>query len=299
MLSVKFGALNITVHPHDKDGQIYLDLFNYLYKVREPLQVRGNDYIYLSALKPLNDDKPLEGLQGTFTKLTGIEVSEWFDTTTDKLAEQDIVENVNIPSHLFPNAKFFNFIFFPKKHILISEIYDNKGTVSIGTLAKFFEKLFYRQDIREKFTTATVHVLPDMGKVEEIIRMGTLVTLELEIYRPNADDVEEVETSFLEKLERLNAEKLEEKYETQRKGFLTLDEETKNKMRVAAKNGKVYAKAIDEQGLVKPHSTENIPFVEQDKYDPKTTDKLDFLKRKALEIYARFTPSKGKFKGDN
>lgn len=288
--SVKFGALNITAHPHDDEGKVYINLLQYLYKNRKPIPVRGNDCIYLSSLKNLNDLNPLEGLYGTFTKLTKIDADSWYNVTNDKPAEAVDVKQVNIPVNLYPNAKFFNFFFFPKKHILVSEIAANGDNVSISTLSKFFEILFERDDIVEKFKKVKVQVLPDMDKVEKIIQMEKIVLLELEVHRPNADDVDRVERSLMAKLNKLNAEKVEEKYEAQKKGYLQLDEITKDTMRVAAKNGKVEAKVIDDNGFRKKYSTDDIPFLEQDKYDPETESSWEFGLRKAREIYSRLTP---------
>lgn len=290
--SVKFGALNITLHPHDGEGKVYIQLLEYLYDNRKPVPVRGNDYIYLSALKPLNEDNPLEGLFGTFTKLTKIDADRWYNVDDDKPAEADDVKQVNIPVNLYPNAKFFNFFFFPKKHILITEIVANGDSVSIQTLSKFFEVLFQREDISQNFTKAKVQILPDMGKVETIIKMEKIFLLELEVHRPNADDVDKVEKNLMAKLNRMNAEKVQEKYEAQNKGYLELDEITKDTMRVAAKNGKVEAKVIDDKGLVKKYSTSDIPFLEQDKYDPAKESGWEFALRKAREIYSKFIPSK-------
>ena len=116
--------------------------------------------------------------------------------------------------------------------------------------------------------------------------------LELEVHRPNADDVDKVEKNLMAKLNRMNAEKVQEKYEAQNKGYLELDEITKDTMRVAAKNGKVEAKVIDDKGLVKKYSTSDIPFLEQDKYDPAKESGWEFALRKAREIYSKFVPSK-------
>lgn len=290
--SVKFGALNITLHPHDDEGNVYIQLLQYLYDNRKPVPVRGNDCIYLSSLKNLNDEKPLEGLYGTFTKLTKIDADRWYNVNDDKPAEAEDVKQVNIPVNLYPNAKFFNFFFFPKKHILITEVFANGDSVSISTLSKFFEILFERDDIAENFTKAKVQIMPDMGKVEKIIKMENIVSLVFEIHRPNADDVDKVERNLMAKLNKMNAEKVEEKYEAQKKGHLKLDEMTKDTMRVAAKNGKVEAKIVDDKGLVKKYSTDDIPFLEQDRYDPAKEGGWEFALRKAREIYSKFTPSK-------
>lgn len=290
-INVKYGALNITIHPHDKNGDVYVEMLNYL--ARKPIHVRAQDYVYMYGLKPINENNISNGLQGTFVKCTKIELDKFFDTEIDDYTEiKEIAEA--IPEGTFANARSFDFIFFPKKHLLVTEVKDNREAVSIHILAKFFENAFKYKDVIAKFENLHVHVLPDPDQVEQLIKREKIIAIELKITRPNPDDVDSVEKRLQAKMKKMKVEKIEERYVSSRKEFIEPDEETKNKMRAAARNGMVEIKAIDDYGLTKKFSTEDIPFVANDKYDPDTSSQKDILIRKALEIFTKFNPFTGK-----
>lgn len=290
-LNVIYGALNITIHPHDDKGKVYVNLFKFL--ARKAIRVRGQDFIYMYGLTPLNERDISQGFQGTFVKCTKIELDGFFDTKTDDFTEIQDIEDL-IPDGTFANARTFNFIFFPSKHLLVTEIKDKDGSVTINTLAKFFELAFSFKEVIDKFENLNVYILPDPEKVEALIKMKNIVSMELEITRPNPDHLNDVESRLHNKMKRMNVDKIEETYISSTKQFIEPDEETKNKMRVAAKNGKVEVKAIDMNGKRKVYSTEAIPFTIQDEYDSKTESKIDLLKRTAQKIFAKFNATKGK-----
>ena len=285
--SVTYTALNIRVHPHPSPD-IYVDLFNYLNENRRPIPLSNNIYLAINDLKPLNENKPLDGFIGEIIKYNGITDKKYNQKTGQKAEPEDLKE-VNIPDHLKPNAKFFNFIFYPIDHKLVCEIKDTDGSISAKMLLEFFENLFKSPKLLEVFNTVEVNILPDLDAVDKILRLKYLKKLHLIILRPNADELAEMEAEIFEEMDSQNVGVYQKILEAQENESLDLNERTKEQTKVAATNGRVDYKAKDERtGLTVTKSTASTPLIERDKYDPDTTTPIEFLKQNAVKIIAKF-----------
>ncbi|HFF4507722.1 TPA: DUF4747 family protein [Acinetobacter baumannii] len=285
--SVTYTALNIRVHPHPSPD-IYVDLFNYLNENRRPIPLSNNIYLAINDLKPLNENKPLDGFIGEIIKYNGI-TDQWYNQKTGQKAEPEDLKEVNIPDHLKPNAKFFNFIFYPIDHKLVCEIKDTDGSISAKMLLEFFENLFKSPKLLEVFNTVEVNILPDLDAVDKILRLKYLKKLHLIILRPNADELAEMEAEIFEEMDSQNVGVYQKILEAQENESLDLNERTKEQTKVAATNGRVDYKAKDERtGLTVTKSTASTPLIERDKYDPDTTTPIEFLKQNAVKIIAKF-----------
>ncbi|AYX85331.1 DUF4747 family protein [Acinetobacter baumannii] len=285
--SVTYTALNIRVHPHPSPD-IYVDLFNYLNENRRPIPLSNNIYLAINDLKPLNENKPLDGFIGEIIKYNGI-TDQWYNQKTGQKAEPEDLKEVNIPEHLKPNAKFFNFIFYPIDHKLVCEIKDTDGSISAKMLLEFFENLFKSPKLLEVFNTVEVNILPDLDAVDKILRLKYLKKLHLIILRPNADELAEMEAEIFEEMDSQNIGVYQKILEAQENESLDLNERTKEQTKVAATNGRVDYKAKDERtGLTVTKSTASTPLIERDKYDPDTTTPIEFLKQNAVKIIAKF-----------
>lgn len=285
--SVTYTALNIRIHPHPSPT-IYVDLFNYLNNNRRPVPLNNNIYLAINDLKPLNEKKPLDGFIGEIIKYNGI-TDQWYNQKTGQKAEPEDLKEVNIPDHLKPNAKFFNFIFYPNDHKLVCEIKDTDGSISAKMLLEFFENLFKSPKLLEIFKTIEVNILPDLDAVDKILRLKYLKKLHLIILRPNADELAEMEAEIFEEMDSQNVGVYQKILEAQENESLDLNERTKEQTKVAATNGRVNYKAKDERtGLTVNKSTASTPLIERDKYDPDTTTPIEFLKKNASKIVAKF-----------
>lgn len=285
--SVTYTALNIRIHPHPSPT-IYVDLFNYLNNNRRPVPLSNNIYLAINDLKPLNEKRPLDGFIGEIIKYNGI-TDQWYNQKTGQKAEPEDLKEVNIPDHLKPNAKFFNFIFYPNDHKLVCEIKDTDGSISAKMLLEFFENLFKSPKLLEIFKTIEVNILPDLDAVDKILRLKYLKKLHLIILRPNADELAVMEAEIFEEMDSQNIGVYQKILEAQENESLDLNKRTKEQTKVAATNGRVNYKAKDERtGLTVNKSTASTPLIERDKYDPDTTTPIEFLKKNAGKIVAKF-----------
>lgn len=285
--SVTYTALNIRVHPHPSPN-IYVELFNYLYENRRDVPLSNNTYLSINSLDLLNEKEPLDGFLGEIIKFNGI-TDQWFNQKTGQKAEPEDLKDVQIPDHLKPNAKFFKFVFFPRDHKLICEIKDKEGSISAKMLLEFFQNLFKSPKLLEIFDTVEVNILPDLDAVDKILRMKQLKKLHLIIFRPNADELAEMEQEIFAEMDTQNIGIYQKILEAQESEFLQLNQRTKEQTKVAATNGKVNYKAKDDRtGLIVNKSTASTPLIERDKYDPDITTPIDFLKQNASKIVAKF-----------
>lgn len=285
--SVTYTALNIRVHPHPTPD-IYVELFNYLFANRLDVPLSNNTYLAINSLKPINEEKPLDGFLGEIIKYNGI-TDDWYNEQTGQLAEPKDLIDVKIPSHLKPNAKFFNFVFYPQDHKLICEIKDKEGSISAKMLLEFFKKLFSSVKLLEIFKAIEVNLLPDLDAVDKILRMKQLKKLHLIIQRPNADELAEMEQEIFDEMDTQNVGTYQKILEAQENEYLDPNERTKEQTRVAANNGQVNYKAKDERtGLVINKSTASTPLIEREIYDPDKTTPIAFLMQNAGKIVAKF-----------
>lgn len=285
--SVTYTALNIRVHPHPSP-QIYVELFSYLHANRVDVPLNNNTYLAINDLKPINEDKPLDGLIGEIIKYNNI-TSDWYNENTGQLAEAEDLAEVKIPSHLKPNAKFFNFVFYPLDHKLVCEIKDKDGSISAKMLLDFFQQLFTSTKLLEIFETVEVNILPDIDAVDKILRMKYLKKLHLIIMRPNADELAELEQEIFEEMDSQNIGVYQKILEAQESEYIAPNERTKEQTKIAATNGIVNYKAKDERtGLVVNKSTASTPLIEREKYDPDIISAMNFLIQNASKIVAKF-----------
>ena len=284
-LSVDYSAFNIRVHPHP-DKTVYVDLFETLFNQNKKISIGNNSSAKINSLWAIQEGKPLEGLIGEIIKYNDIAEDGWVNIETGKYAEQDELDAIKIPDDLKPNGKNFYFVFFPKTHILVTEIRDKDGNFSPKMQEKFFKLLFTSTSLLEKFNAIDITVFPDTSAVKHILESKTLKKLELIILRPNPNDFEIFEEDILEEMENQNAKVFEKKLIAQDKQYLKPNEITKKQIQVAADNGKIIYTDVDQEtGLLnKDRSTSETPFIERDKYDPAKTTPLDFIKVKAAEI---------------
>lgn len=282
-ISVDYTVLNIRVHPHPSP-EIYVNLFQDAYSEKRTIPLGSNTSAKISRLWQIEDD-PLEGFVGEIAKFNDIDADSWINVGTGLSAEEDEVAQIHIPKDLRPNGKTFYFIFYPKCHLLISEIRDKQGSFSPHKQEKFFNYLFASEWIQDKYKAIDITVVPSVTAVNEILESKTLKNLDLVIHRPNPYDFEGYENEILSELEEQNAKVYEKRLVAQNGKNLTPSLKTKNQILVAAHNGKVTYTDVDPStGLNRNKSTSETPFIDRDRYDPSRQTPLDLIKFKAREI---------------
>lgn len=275
--SVYYAGLNIVVNPHETP-MAYIDLLYFIQnKIQKPISIGNNTSIYLYDIKEINEGKPLEGVTGTLLKCTDIDIKEWFDLNEKEIVDESSANTqVKIPPNYLANAKFFDFVFYPKKHLMVTEIRDSSGSVQISVFKRYFETIFKREDFLENFQSGHVTAITDDKQVESILASKKLLKLDITLYKPNPDDLTSLKGRVMGHLADIKAKKLQVIATAEENSYLDPDQELEDLSRVAADNGEVEAVMIT-NGERKTVSTTEYPKITKDAYYPKEISQKEFL----------------------
>lgn len=275
--SVYYAGLNIVIHPHDTP-MVYIDFLYFIQnKIQKPISLGNNTSIYLYDIKEINEGKPLDGVTGTLLKCTDIDIKEWFDLNEKEIVDESSANTkVTIPPNYLANAKFFDFVFYPKKHLMVTEIRDSSGSVQISVFKKYFEVIFKREDFLNTFKSGHVTAVTDDKKVESILSSKKLLKLDITLYKPNPDDLSSLKGRVMGHLADIKAKKLQVIATAAESEYLEPDQELEDLSRVAADNGEVEAVLIS-NGERKTVSTTEYPKIIKDAYYPKEISQQEFL----------------------
>lgn len=269
--TIEISGLNIVTQPHKPEDYIWF--FNYISKSKKYIPIRGSDCIMLCDISPISDDDPLEGIKGTILKFSKIDSdADWADITSAvALSDNEIPK---IPSNLQPNASFIPFVFYPKgkerahKLFYISKSRDSSRKKNIrlspNLLKKFFEAFTEDANVKEKFRTLKVTVLPSSSALEKVLSLDFIRRLDLVIYAPNPDSPN-LRAQMKQRMENMNVEKIEESYISDG-GSIEPDTTLRAEAEVAAENGQVisYGRV---QGRTVKRSTSDIPMARRVQVD--------------------------------
>ena len=280
------AALNIRiVSPENRD---YPSLLRALFRLRLPVKVRGTEHLVLTKFGktvPAEEKMGFGGIIGKFTDIP--QDAEWLDTDTLSAADADQLSDLVIPANLKPNYHGFRFGLFEKEHIVVFEVYAESNSLSPFQVEKFFNLLVKSRKIKNEFGRIEVDLIPDYDQLEKILDSEYLKSIAIDIYAPNPDDFDDAQFQRTEeRMRALNAER-EQILLTAPKGeSLNLDAETKSLARVAAENGSVSAKVV-ENGLSVPLSTDEHPLEVRDTYDSEEMVPEPIFRRLAKSLVAR------------
>lgn len=231
-LKVSVSAINITTHPHSP--QLYIQLFDEIYKKESKIKLRGTDW---GMLGYLDRSQNTDFISGTILKFLNLDPNEpWLNLKTLKEVDPDANKPI-IPDHLKPHLRFAEFVFFPDGHRLF---YDSKR-ISSSMIQRFFQGLFNDVDLIKQYGDISVSVESDQEGINQILELSRRAYIDIFVRRPNADDLSHLKARVLQRLGDQNASTLNEVWKAPRGGNLTPDEETKSLMEMALSNGHLKA----------------------------------------------------------
>lgn len=283
-LKIDYAALNITTHPHSTKN--YVALFTTIKRLKAGIRIYGDRFCTMSFLHKLKKDQTInEPLSGELVTYTQIDVDgEWYNFTSEKVSSDEDLYEINIPEHLKPNCSRFSFIFFPDTHTFVFETKTNGKSLTPNLTEKYFKKIFEQLEKKGRFKNLSVFILKEPDEIERIINAKNIRSITLVTNRPNPDDLSKTEDKIKRKLKKMKAIKEERTLKAEKGSELSLDSETKMEARVAAKNGIVKTKNINEKGKIEERSSENVPLIRTSYYDQSTTTQFDVLLHEAYSI---------------
>lgn len=210
---------------------------------------------------------------------------------TGKVASDGDLAPIQVPEHLKPGFRRYNFVFLPKKHRLFFETRTSEGRTIGPTVAqRVFEKLLNQKPLMERFGMAEVIPEPQREALARILKMHRLDWLELFITRPNPDDAGgETEREVLKRLQEQNAKSHTEQYHAVNGETLKPDARTQSLARVANSNGYVSGRGRDSDNKVIRESTQNHPLRYPVKYNENQQSGIAVLIDTARDLARRLT----------
>lgn len=235
------SVINITTHPHSPEN--YVSLFRDAFALRRGAKYRGDQFIQISQIYPMDASDILNGAHGTLFQYVNIDTtSPWLDTVELKPVESEDGEPVvNIPEHLKPNCKMATFIFFPRGHRFFFISSHGKNNFSTAYTARALEKMFNVPELQARYGEVVVTVESREETIQQILSIPSLTQLRIGLSLPNDDDVSPQERRVVERLKRQKIKKHNHVMTGRKDEGIEPDEETRATMNVALANGYVYA----------------------------------------------------------
>lgn len=264
------AALNIRIpsdHPRN-----YSELIQTIADLKRGISVHGDHFVAISSYFP-------DQRAGILSKYTEIDLDgDWFNIEDFEPADQKELDQINVPKNLKPNLSQFYFFIDENLHCVVFETYADSSSVSSRTIEKYFRLAVGIDEVVAKYGRVQVDVVKSYQEVERLLDLPDLKEIRFEIGRPNEDDLT---TSLAAVIEERLAEQNSDTYiETLKSGAgkaITPNERSRALGTVAAENGRVYARSI-ENGLLKSHDTDETPLKEVDTFGPDVGRLVKFKK---------------------
>lgn len=252
------AAINIRI-PADKERN-YTDLINKLASLKRSVNVRGTTHLAINYY----DEKQNIGVISKFDEIESD--GDWFDVETfQKALDEDLAENM-LTNKFRPNHHRFFFSLDEKLHVVTFSTYGGKKPLSVDAVEKYFRAALRWKEISGTFGKVEADIVKDHAGVRRLLSLENIKEISITIKPPNSDDVGPSLAAIMEsRLHKQNAKTYIETWIAEPKETLTLDEETKALGQVAAENGEVEVKNM-EDGLVVKYTTNDMTLREQAKF---------------------------------
>jgi hypothetical protein len=151
-------------------------------------------------------------------------------------------------------------------------------------MKNFFQNLFNDATLKNiSKSEITINIEQSEESLDEILKIKHIAEIELEINRPNPDDISSLEGEVKTRLTNMNADQLMEQVKAKEKN-LKPDETLQQMMKVAISNGLVKAKGLNEAGKRVFESTLSHPLKIIKTYNTEQTTYFNALKTYAFDI---------------
>jgi len=282
--TVNYAVVDIKLLKEGVTPETYIALFEELRNNYREISLTRNNYLKLRSIKPTNDNNLVNGFTGEVFRSNGL-TNDWYDEDKGERNRNQNVSESYIPSNLKANPRFFKFVFFPLHQKLICEVKYPDNEISVGILEEFLKSLIITDKLQTKFGRIVISVVPELITAEKIIQCKKLKRVHLSIERPYAENPTDLEKKILSEMESQNVEVYMQTFVAGKNDFLSINQNLKDLIQLAADHGVVEYKIENEEELIEDKSTaESYPLIERVQYDPDDTDQHYLIQAKGLEI---------------
>jgi len=276
-INIALGALNIVLKKHSDEN--YISLLEQAFKHSYPVKVFGQYHAIPSKLDINREEGYIFGKLYRFTDIN--ENQAWIDTKkVTEIRDEDGKPIPQVDKDLKPNSKEIYFVFIIKNHRLV---FDQKF-IATSSMKGFFENLF-KDSILRDISKSDINITIEQSEenLEQILKIKHISEIELEINRPNPDDISSLEGSVKARLTNMNADQFTQQIKS-KESSIKPDKDFTQMMKVAISNGVVKAKGINEAGKKIFESTLSHPLKVFKTYNTEQTTYYDALKTYAIDL---------------
>jgi hypothetical protein len=244
--SLSGAVINISMRsPHEPAR--YARMWRKAFQLQRRIKVWSDYAALIGSARPSEEAPHI--LQGDFYKFLDLElVRDWFNTQTNKVAEDQDLESISIPDHLKPHFVYVPYWFDTVRHQIFFVTKDGQDAFSAKLVQKFLSTLFVDARIVDEYKGIAVNLEPDRGTLARIFGMRKINQLVIDLTNPPnpGDDLSDAER---EALERIQMESLENQnlssattiLRGEPEGGVKPDRNTRALAQIAQSNGKVEA----------------------------------------------------------
>lgn len=249
---VLLGVLNITIQPHTPDK--YIELFYDVFNQKCIKKYYGDRRGIISRLRDISGDVSAKALQGEISIFTEIDVDgSWFDIESLDEVEGVDIKEINLPERFRPNLARCLFVFDAIHHKLYFENKSFNGDYfGCKNIERLIFNIFNNEKIVSKYGDVAVTLVPEENILETLLSYPQINKIFIRITPPNPDDLTDITTEWMERLNDMEAKSYEETLTSKSKSqTLKLDETTKQIAKVASKNGfvTIFGKDIENKKI--------------------------------------------------
>ena len=247
-------VLNIVIH--DENKRDYKQLIKDAARQRE---IMAFNKTHAASLVWTSEQRHEEQnyLTGVIYKFVNVE-PPYFDTDKSEVVLDREGHPLDIvPRHIKANTKEVTFCLLEEVH----RIFVDTRYISPKMARSFFEDIFHREAIVEKYGSIDVNLHTEIKAIENMLSIFALKKLTVKLCRPNPIGMNRFDEEILQELEDQGAENLDLELRT-RHNELQPNDKFKAYMYTATNHGKVNAVGRDENGMIVEQSTEESPIRE-------------------------------------
>lgn len=246
---IRLRFYNVVIHPASKhQPQFYIDLYEKVFRQSRTYDTGGGKRTKMRSLS-----KGAEIIQGTLINYTTLDNDNWYNESSDEVVTHETEPNI------YPNAKEWDYFFYPKKHRMAVVI---KKGISWSQIENYFCKAF--ADASEALCYDEVKLTQETSQegIDEIFALDTIDSLEIEISYSNNDINDITAAAIDEEFKNSNVSTIKTKVTGVKGNPLTLieDKYLGSLVKLSKHNG--YAKATGKSGhRIKKVNTKDYPKV--------------------------------------
>ncbi|MEM9310903.1 MAG: DUF4747 family protein [Pseudomonadota bacterium] len=283
---IEVQAINLRI---DEEKRDYQALVSALQNIRRGVRVHGDSHLAINYYDQ-------ESNIGVISKYTEIEIDgEWFDLQTFDVANEFALDELNIPEHLRPNLSQYWFTLVPELHLFVFSSYSESKSLSANLVSRYFEGALNWNEIVEQFGYVESDIVQSYDEVEKILALDSLVEIDLLIRQPNPDEMDEgLAKEIKERIKQQKADELREILRSKTRNRIEPNERTKKLGALAAENGRLKARAI-ENGVMRDYDTTETPLHVAETYGPEESERTVF-RRLVDELGGMVSSARAKLK---